>query len=177
MRSLQEAIGRELMWRQRALFSPSYDLVDPESRAGEPYATMLWREGFLSWGSKAEARSGDGAWRFLLRGFFGDRVLVLGAGDAAVATFRQGWRRGILTTQDGRELTWRRASLLSREWRFEDSNGVPVVTFRTRFQILRGVGRVAFESSAASPGDQALLACLGWYLLLRRRARAARGAT
>jgi len=172
MRSLREAVGRELAWKPRSLFSRTHELVD-ESGEGEPYATLVWRPGLLMRGP-AEASSADGAWQFRHLGWFRAGVLVLAAdGVTRLGTLRRHWRRGVLRFEDGREFTWRRASFWSPVWRFEDANGTPVVRFRWRFSFPRGSTRVDFESSSESVAELALLVCLGWYLVLDARRRAA----
>jgi hypothetical protein len=173
MRSLQEAVGRELEWKPRSLLSRIHDLVDPETTGGEPYATLQWRPGFMLQGP-AEVESGDGRWIFRSRGFFRESVLVLAEdGITQLAAFRRCWRRGVLRLEDGREFTWRRESFLSSAWRFEDGNGTPVVRFRSRFSFPRSLTRVEIEATAAPAADRALLSCLGWYLLALSRRRAA----
>ena len=173
MRSLQEAVGRELLWKPRSLLSRTHDLVDPEAAEGEPYATLVWRPGFLMRGP-AEAQSGDGRWFFRQRGFFRMTVVVMLQDHAApTATLRRYFRRAVLRFEDGREFTWRREALWSRVWRFEDGNGTVVLRLRTQFPFPRSKARVEIESSAAPASDRALLACLGWYLVLAARRRAA----
>ena len=177
MRSLQDAIGRELLWKPRSLFSRTHDLVDPEVDGGEPFATLVWRPGLLIRGP-AEAQSGDGRWIFRRRGFFRTVVLVMPPdGAVPLGTLRRYWRRAVLRFEDGRQFVWRRESLFSTVWRFEDGNGTAVLRLKTRFPFPRHTARVELESSSAPAADRALLACLGWYLLLlARRRSAARGA-
>jgi hypothetical protein len=84
----------------------------------------------------------------------------------------------VLRLEDGREFIWRRQAFWSPSWRFEDTNGTAVVCFQWRFSLPRSTTRVEFESSAAPPADLAMLACLGWYLvLMSRRRHAAYGAS
>jgi hypothetical protein len=177
MRSLQEAIGRELIWKPRSLLSRTHDLVEAGEGAAGPYATLLWRAGLLMH-APAEAQSGDGHWYFVPQGFFRQNVRVLAAdGKTPVATLKRSWRRGVLRLEDGRGFVWRRQAFWSPSWRFEDTNGTAVVRFQWRFSLPRSTTRVEFESSAAPPIDRALLACLGWYLvLMSRRRHAAYGA-
>jgi len=177
MRSLQEAIGRELIWRSRGLLSRTHDLVDPQADSAGPYATLVWRSGFLMQ-APAEAQSGDGSWYFVPQGFFRQNVRVLVAdGKTQVATLKRSWRRGVLRLEDGREFVWRRHAFWSPSWRFEDTNGTAVARFQWQFSMPRSTTRVEFESSAAPPAERALLACLGWYLvLMSRRRHAAYGA-
>jgi len=173
MRSLQEAIGRELRWKPRSLLSRFHDLVDPQSDDGEPYATLHWRPGLMMRGP-AEAESGDGRWRFRPRGLWRGQVLVLAPDDdASVATLRRFWRRSVLRFEDGREFVWRRQSWWSCSWRFEDGNGTAVVRLRGSFPIPRATARVEIDSSAAPVETRALLTCLGWYLIILARRRAA----
>ncbi len=176
MQSLQSAIGRELRWQPRSAFSRTYDLVDPQSEGADAYATLVWRRGlFLS--GLAEARSGDGAWRFRRRGLVRDRVLVTaGEDEAVVGTLERHWRRSVLRLESGREYVWRRESLWSRARHFEDANGTPVLRLRAALWPPAGAARVELEASAAEAAERALLACLGWYLSVldsRRRAAAA----
>jgi hypothetical protein len=166
MQSLQEAIGRELRWKPRSAFSRTYDLVDPQADGGTPFATLVWRPGLLM-GGPAEARSGDGCWRFRRRGFLRGRVFVMPEeGESPLATLREHWRHGRMRFEDGREFIWRRESLWGLAWRFEDANGTPVVRIRRALWPPAGAARVEIESSAAEAGDRALLACLGWYLVV-----------
>jgi hypothetical protein len=178
VRSLQDAIGRELVWRPRSLLSRTHDLVDPEAREAEPFATLVWRAGFALQ-NPAEAHSGDGSWHLAPRGFFRRQVDVVAAdGRTPVGTLKRYLRRGVLRLEDGREFTWRRRTFWSPTWLFEDANGTVAVRFRWRFALPRSVMRVEFEASTAPPSDRALLACLGWYLvLMSRRQVAAHGAS
>jgi len=171
VRSLQDAVGRELLWKPRSLLSRTHDLVDPETRDGEPFATLVWRPGFLM-RAPAEAQTGDGGWFFQQRGLLGMTVLVTPQdGAAPVATLQRYWRRAVLRFEDGREFVWRRESILTRTCRFEDGNGTTVLRLRTRIPFPRSTARVEIESSSAPAADRALLACLGWYLVLLARRR------
>lgn len=173
MRSLQEAIGRELVWKPRGLLSGTHDLVDPDAGDAGLYATLIWRPGFLLQ-APAEAQSGDGSWWFHHQGFFRQNVRVLAAdGRTPVATLKRSWRRGVLRFEDGREFVWRRQAFWSPSWRFDDANGTAVARFQWRFSLPRSTTRVEFESSAAAASDRALLACLGWYVVLMSRRRVA----
>jgi hypothetical protein len=173
MRSIREAIGRELAWKPRSLLSNTYDLVGPGTGDAEPWATLVWRAG-LPTQAPAEAQSGDGSWCFLHQGFFRQNVRVLAAdGTTPVATLERSWRRGVLRFEDGGEFVWRREAFWSPAWRFEDANGAAVVRFHWRFSLSRRATRVEFESSTVPATDRALLACLGWYLVLTSRRRAA----
>jgi hypothetical protein len=173
VRSLQDATGLELLWKRRSLLSRTHDLVDPEVGNAEPYATLVWRAGFVMQ-APAEAQSGDGSWYFVHQGFFHQNVRVLAAdGSTPVATLKRHWRRGVLRFEDGRGFIWRRQSFWSPSWRFEDANGTAVVRFHWRFSLPRSTTRVEFETSAAPPADRALLACLGWYMVLMSRRRVA----
>jgi len=178
MRSLQEAIGRELVWKPRSLLSRTHDLVDPEASTVEPYATLVLRARFVRQ-APGEAQSGDGSWHFLPQGFFRRNVRVLAADRSTrVAALKHSWRRGVLRFEDGREFVWRRQAFWSPIWRFEDANGTAVVRFHWKFSLPRSTARVEFDSSAAPAADRALLACLGWYLvLMSRRRHAAYGAS
>ena len=101
MRSLQEAIGNELRWQPRGLLSRTHDLVDPQAGDGEPYATLVWRPGFLL-GGPAEARSGDGCWTFRRRGLLRGSVTVAAEGGGEpVGELREHWRRAVLRLEDG----------------------------------------------------------------------------
>ena len=176
MQSLQSAIGRRLRWQPRSAFARTYDLVDPQNEGAEPYATLAWRRG-LFLGGPAEARSGDGAWRFERRGLFrGEVVVTAGNRPDQVGTLRWHWRRAVLRLESGREYTWRRESCWSRVGRFEDPNCTPVVRLRRTLWPPSGAARVEIESSGGDASERALLACLGWYLSVlesHRRAAAA----
>jgi hypothetical protein len=171
VKSMQDAVGRELLWRPRSLLSRTHDLVDPEVGDDEAYATLLWRPGFLLRGP-AEAQSGDGCWLFRQQGLF-QMVVLAKEGAAPLATLRQHFRSAVLRLEDGREFVWRRESLFSRTRRFDDANGTAVVRFHWRFSLPRSTARVEIDSSAAPAADRALLASLGWYLMLVSRRRAA----
>jgi hypothetical protein len=173
MQSLEQAIGRELRWEPRSAFSRTYDLVDPRTEGGEPFATLVWRPGLLL-GGPAEARSGDGAWRFRRRGLVRGTVLVTAeGGETPLATLRIYWRRAVLRLEGGRVFTWRRESFWRSAWRFEDANGTPVVRIRRALWPPAGAARVEIEASAAPASERALLACLGWYLTVLDRSRSA----
>jgi hypothetical protein len=176
MQSLEQAIGRELRWRPRSAFSRTYDLVDPGTEGGGPFATLAWRPGLLLAGPAA-ARSGDGDWDFRRLGLVRGRILVTAAGGGStVGTLSRYWRRAVLRLEGGGEYTWRREALWSRARRFEDANGVPVVRLRPALWPPAGSARVEVEASAAPATERALLACLGWYLTVLERGRHAAGA-
>ena len=176
MQSLEQAVGRELRWKPRHAFSRTYDLVDPRTEGGEPYASLALRAGFLLGGS-AEATSGDGSWRFRRRGIVRGAVLVTaGDGEDPVATLQRHWRRAELRLEGGREYVWRGEPFWSLASRFEDANGTSVVRIRRSLWPPAGAARVEIEASAAPARERALLACLGWYLTVLDHRRRAAGA-
>ncbi len=177
MRSLENALGRELLWRPRSLLSRTYDLVDGEAEPGEPYATLTTEGGLLA-PPRAHGETGAGSWLFRPRGFFRERVLVLLEGsDSPLAVFRRHWRRGVLRFEGGKEFVWRRPSFWSLSWAFEDPGGARAVRFSTRLSFPRASTRVELDPSVGRGSDAPLLVCLGWYLLLlaRRRRAGTRG--
>jgi hypothetical protein len=175
MRSLQEALGRELLWQPRSLLSRAYDLVDPDNPDGDPFATLTTERGLLFYpGAKVE--SAGGAWLFRPRGLFRERVLVLPDGPGPpLATYRRYWRRGVLRFEGGKEFVWRRPSFWSLSRCFEDGDGIPIARFRTRFSFPRATTWMELDASAGRASEAPLLACLGWYLLLLARRRGAHG--
>ncbi len=176
MKDIEQAVGQEIIWRPRTLLSRTYDLVPPHGDGDEPFATLVWRPGLLRLGP-AEARTSEGEWLIRRRGFFREQVLLFAPGaDQPFATLQRHWRRGVLRLDGGREYVWRRAGFWSTTHVFEDGNGTALLRFRHRFTFPRASTRVEIESSAPAR-DAALLACLGWYLLLlARRHSGARGA-
>ncbi len=169
MRSLQEALGRELLWQPRSLLSRTYDLVEPESPTSEPFATLT-TEGAFYQRPRAEAESAAGVWRFRARGFLREQVLISAAGaDSPLATFRRQWRRGVLRLEGGKEFVWRRPSFWSFVWAFEDQNDMAVVRFRSRLRFPRATTVVQLGNGVERVSEAPLLACLGWYLLLLAR--------
>jgi hypothetical protein len=185
VRSLHDAVGRELVWRPRGLLSRTYDLVDPESEAMSPegaagadaYATLVTHVS-PSFSPNARAETADGRWLFQPRGLFRRGVIVLAEGaETPLATFHRYWRRGVVRFQDGRELIWRRESFWSRTWLFEDAGGGVLMRFRRRLSFPRARTGLELDSSAGRVAEVPLLACLGWFLqILARRRAAARGA-
>ncbi len=169
MRALSEAAGRELKWKSRGFLARTFDLLDGETGAGEPYATLVWRRGFHP---PAEAEAVEGRWLFRRRGLWRASVLVFAAGaEKPLATYQSYWGRGAVRFEDGREFLWRRSSFLSLTWSFVDASGIAVVRLRGRPWSFRS--RVAVDLDPAWPrgADAALLACLGFDLLLRARRR------
>ena len=172
MRTLRDALGRELVWKSRSLLSHEHDLVDAEPADGEPYATLVMRRALFV--PHAVAESADGRWTFRHVGFLRERVVVREDGAGAPgAVYRRHWLRGVLRFEDGREFVWRRESFWSTTWTFQDPGGMILLRFRRRFSFPRISARVEFDPSSGRGSEAALLACLGWYLLLIARRRSA----
>jgi hypothetical protein len=160
MQELHTAIGRELTWQQPRLLEREYEL-----RAGdELLATLRWvrRLGTLALAETARER-----WTFKRAGFWRPRVTVRAEGtDADLATFEANWSGGgTLATGDGQHYQWRAANFWHTKWHWTDAAGTPLVQFSSS-QILKQSARVEVTQAGADVPDLALLATLGWYLLI-----------
>ena len=172
MRALAGALGCDLAWQARSLLSRTYDLVDHAAPETGSFAMLTVRR--MSFVPHAEIESAGGRWSLRRAGFWRPRVLVL-AGDAPapLATFTRTLGSGLLRFEDGRAYRWRRPSFWSLGRRFEDADGMPVVSLHYRFGFPRGRGGVELGTGAERLPEAALLAGLGWYLVLLARRRSA----
>lgn len=159
MRSIREAVGGELVWRQPRATKERYEL-----HAGdEVLATLGWARAF---GSLAEAVSADGSWTFKRVGFWQPRATIRAAGsDEDLATFEPRWTgSGVLTLPGGTSYHWGHANAWGTKYAWRDASEREVIRFGATAALLRSEATVEVAPEAAALPDLPLLMLFGWYL-------------
>jgi hypothetical protein len=171
MRSLVDVWREPLFWVQAGVFSREYHLV-----LGDERLATLRFAGFT--GREANAESAEGHWILRRDGRLSRSVTILdAAGDRAIARFEGHWfGRGRLTFEGGESVDWRSLGFWGLEWGFAREGGDPVVRIRNRFSFLRDKAGVTIERDSQPARELAVMAILGWYLLVRMKRRAAAAA-
>jgi hypothetical protein len=130
-------------------------------------------------GLAAVGESKAGAWILVDEGLLRPRIIVRSLpDDTAVAVYRPRplGHTGTLAFLDGREFHWRRLGFLATSYRFEGTDGSPVVAIglESRRSWLFGPrefrGLVAIEPRTTSIGELLPLLLLSWYLVVLQQA-------
>jgi hypothetical protein len=161
MKPLRDLVGRELTWTQPERFHRRFELRSD----AEVIATLQWEKAF---GSLAAAVTADGGWTFKRGGFLKPHVTVREEGKASnLAVFEPGWTgSGSLEHANGRRFRWKSANFWSTQWAWSLPDGAGLLTFKRLSVLMRAEGQLEVAPAAASIPEAALLACLGWYLLI-----------
>ena len=164
MDSLTNLAGRELLWTPSRTGKRAYAL----GMDGRTVATLvqpsLWRQDSV-------AVTATGRWRFARVGFLRQRYVIADAdtGVEVAQMSRSDWTRsGTLRLPDGRQYLWRSGGFWGSKWVWLDTAARPLLRFR-QFGALRAQCAVTVEPETASEPHLALLATLGWYLMLLMR--------
>jgi hypothetical protein len=153
--------GQELLWTPARTARRTYEL-----RAGDQVVAALVQPTW--WRERRIGAAADGTWTFARAGLFHPRVVVTDAGSNLPITnmARSGWTgNGALALPDGRRFHWRSGSLPGARRTWLDEAGQPLMHF-TQVGGPKTQCIVAVEPGAAMDRHLALLAMLGWYLLL-----------
>jgi hypothetical protein len=160
VRPISEIAGEDLLWVQ-----PAAGRREHELRAREDVvATLRFQRGSL-----ADAEAEGHHWTFKRQGFWQPRVTVRVSGsDADVALFWPRWAGGgTLEFADGRSVNFRSANFWQSEWVWqEQEKDQPLILFKGRHGLIKAKGAVEIQPAGAAHPDAALLALLGWYLIL-----------
>ena len=159
MRNLDEVVGQELLWTPATAVKKSYEL-----RAGEEVVgTLSWQRGSL-----AAADIAGNQWTFKREGFWHPRVTVRVAGsETDTAILRPGWLgAGTLELSATRHIQWSAANMWHAQWNWQETDGRPLVLFKSHQGWTKQTGTVDVDPAAASLSELPLLVSLGWYLLV-----------
>ena len=171
MKSLRDALGRELEWIQPRAMTREYELRDGE----ETVASLRFRS---FWGSFATAHTREGDWTFKRVGFFQTRVSVCPAGsDREIASFKNStWSAGgTLEFPDGRMFR-ANTNFWMTSYEFKNESEEPLVRFRSVRGVFHLGSNVEIAPAAAELPELPWLVALGWYLAVKMRDDAAGGA-
>jgi hypothetical protein len=170
MKAITDCTGEELHWAQPSGLKSTYQL-----RAGDEVLATLRFQG----GTLAEAASADGEWTFKRQGFWHPQVTVRTLGSAAdLAVFRPQWGGGG-HLQVGAEtgLEFAAANFWHSEWEWRDAEKA-LISYRGPRGLMSAEAAMEIGPEGRHLTNLALLAVLGWYLiLLFRRDRATSAAT
>jgi hypothetical protein len=158
MKAISEYTGQELLWIQRTGFSRSYEL-----RAdAELLATLQFRGGTL-----ADVETADGRWTFKRQGFWHQQITVRATGsDEDIALFRPHWTGGgNFIAGNGTGVEFASANFWHSEWSWKD-RGHAVITYRGPRGLIKAEASMEVAPAAREVPNIAMLAVLGWYLIL-----------
>lgn len=164
MESLTNVAGRELIWAPSRTAKRTYELDMDGQTVATLYQPSVWHQERL-------VVTADGRWRFARVGVLRQRLVIADAdtGAEVAQMARSDWtRKGTLTLPDGRQYLWRSGGFWGSKWVWLDAAEQPLLRFR-QFGMLRLQCAVTVEPRAAADSHLALLATLGWYLMLLMR--------
>ena len=158
MRPLADFAGQELHWVQPAALRREHELRG----ADEVVATLVFGRRTFATGI-ADA----GQWSFRRAGLWRPQVTVRGAGSETDMAFFRPHRSGggALDFPDGRLLRLSSASVWQSPWVWRKGDN-ELMRFRGGQGLLKAGCAVDIAPHAARMPDLALLALLGWYLIL-----------
>ncbi len=162
MESLARYAGRELRWELSRSAKRTYELRADAEVVATLYQPSRWRATRLG-------IAADGQWTFARVGMFRPRIVIADASSGAeVARLaRSSWSgKASLALPDGSQYQWRSGSAWGSKWAWLDASGQPLLRFR-QFGAFRPQCAVTVEPSAAASQHLALLAMLGWYLIMQ----------
>jgi hypothetical protein len=159
MQPISTVASRDLTWVRASKRPLIYELRVDDAVV----AALRWQRGSL-----AEAEAATGEWTFKRAGFWHPRVTVRVAGtETDMAQFTPGWTgAGALRLADQRQFGWKAANFWHSQWSWVDGAGQPVMTFAGGHGAVPAEGHVEITMAALDLPELALLAPLGWYLLL-----------
>jgi hypothetical protein len=149
-----------IVWSQPKLMRRQYELANADDVIGH----LRFEDSF---GSRASADLGSERWTFQRDGCLNPRVKVWRLdSDQDFAVFRAGWSgSGALEFADGHQVQWRSLNFWRSQWCFLQ-NDQPLISFKPHYGIAKLAARLEVEPTNTDSCDLALLAALGWYLML-----------
>ncbi len=155
------AFNGPLVWTQPKAMRREYQLKNGDELVGRLYFEK-------SCGSLATAEIASQNWTFKREGFLHPRVTVRAPNsDANLAVFHPNWSgSGVVEFPDGRQIHWRHTSFWRSEWAFVQGAERQLVRFKQHEGFMKISARLEFDPAGAAAPDLAMLAALGWYLML-----------
>lgn len=149
-----DVAGQELLWTPVEAVKNSYQLLAGQ----EVVETLTWQRGSL-----AVADIADDHWTFKRAGFWHPRVTVRVAGsESNLAIFLPGWSgAGTLELSSTRHIGWRAANMWHSQWDWQETDGQPLVHFKSRHGWSKQTGTVDVDPAAVSLPELPLLVSLG----------------
>jgi len=173
-RPVIEFDGQTLNWIQPKLMQRYHELAG----GGKIFATLKWQKIF---GSLAVGTTSENSYSFKRAGFLHPHIIIRRLDfEDDIATMRMGFSgNGTLEFTNGSSYSFRRLGFWRQYWQFIDPNGKLVCTLHRKATIGRYRGEAVIEKDAKKLKEIALLATLGWYVvvLLAEEAAAAGVAT
>lgn len=173
MRRLTEVRNEPLIWTETGAFSRVYRLVHEDEQLA-----ALRIAGFGDRRSSAE--SAEGRWNLRREHWFSPHVIVTDAASGrSIARFEGRWfGGGTLSVEGGESFEWRFLSYWRSERGFVRENGEPAVRFRKlatleASSLFRKRATLTIEPDRISERELAVMAVLGWYLVVRAMRRSA----
>jgi hypothetical protein len=171
MRAIREFAGLPLMWVQPKAMKQRFEL-----RCGdEVLAVMQWQS---SWRSGATVEAAEGSWSFRRQGFRQQVVIEANRADVPAPTLSRRWTgSATLSFPDGHGYLWKRSGFWGIKRAWTTPEGVPLVSFKTKYGFMKTGGEVVVDPLAAALPDLAVLMTLGWYLMVMEARDAATAAS
>jgi hypothetical protein len=169
MNPIQHLAGQTLYWTQAPLFKMDYLLQDAERV--QTLATLQWES---SLAMRAMAKIGTQPFSLDRPGWLGRRIEIrtdtTQAGEL-IATFKHGWTsyNGTLRFETGQHFEWKNTHHWHSHWIWTTTGGGELMKFMPDTQIrrlTRSESRIELYPPAADFPEIALLAVLGWYMML-----------
>lgn len=161
MKKISELARSPMTWVQTRAMAHDYELHGE----GELLATLRWQK---AGGTLAQGEADVEKWTFKRTGFLRPKVSVRPLGrEVDLGVYSPDfWRDGTLQLHDGRRFLWKHTSFWRSEWAFTTDAEFPIVTFRSKHQLLKAGAEVEIDAAHRNHPDLALLVLLGWYLMV-----------
>ena len=178
MEPLADHLAEELYWTQPKTMHRRYELQANDIVVG----TLEFETAF---GSLATARANGEAWSLKRMGFFRPHVTVRVAGtDDDLAVYRPKWTgtEGELAFRDGGVFSWTVANFWATRYEVKDSSGVTLIEYKSGGRdgglkdFFRSQAHVTITTVGQRYPQVALLALIGWYLILLQQSDASAAA-
>lgn len=158
MNKIGEYVGKQLVWQAVKGQKSHYEL-----RCGnEVLGTLAWDK------SEVRGTCGGTTWRIAREGFFRPRLLIRQEGEETpVGTLEVGaLGSGRLAVANGPTFKWVQRGMFSSTWGFVDEAKSAIVSFKLTSGLLTSGAEVTLEEKSKDLEVAAMLAVLGWYVLV-----------